>query len=91
MLTTPRSAALSAALLIGLSGLTAPAVHAQPEQIQAATEAAAFGGDRSQDCALDWGAAGNLPATGNIEGLSHVADPYKNEENTSAGALEVHG
>lgn len=91
MFTTPRSAALSAALLIGLSGLTAPAVHAQSEQIQAATEAAAFGGDRSQDCALDWGAAGNLPATGNIEGLSHVANPYKNEENTSAGALEVHG
>ena len=53
MFTTPRSAALSAALLIGLSGLPAPAIHAQPEQIQAATEAAAFGGDRSQDCALD--------------------------------------
>lgn len=95
MITSPRSVALSAAVLIGLTGVAMPVAHAQPADVVTEATADVPGvspdGDRSQGCTLDWEASGDLPVDGNINHQTKVYNPYEGNERTSAGALEVHG
>lgn len=93
MIAAPRSVALSAAVLIGLSGIAMPVSHAQPVAGETAHvfTTSEFGGDKSRECTLHWEAAGDLPSGDNMKHLSKVYNPYEGVERTSAGALEVHG
>lgn len=95
MITSPRSVALSAAVLIGLTGVAMPVAHAQPADVVTEATADVPGvspdGDRSQGCTLDWEASGDLPVDGGINHQTKVYNPYEGNERTSAGALEVHG
>ena len=99
MLTRTSTAAISAALAIGLSGAVVPVATAAPVNLlsslsstngEPVAEPAPFGGDKSQGCTLDWESASTLTEEG-LEHHSKVTSPYEGEENTSAGALEVHG
>ena len=99
MLTRTSTAAISAALAIGLSGAVVPVATAAPvnplssliaSKEDPAVDPVTFGGDKSQGCTLDWESASTLTEEG-LEHHSKVTSPYEGEENTSAGALEVHG